>query len=292
MPDDITATPASAAEPVAPLGTPAPGSAPVEPPAAEPAAPNPAAAKPESKNVVVPTSAMKRIKDESFAAGQAAALDALAQASGYGSHTELTTALAKLRGQPAAPAATPAPAPAPAATPDPAAGAEQSLANDKEARRVEGRYQRQLEAALNDRNKYAQSAKEWQGKAREYQAEVDAVRAEMHLRTIASGCGVQDIDYAITLFSREVERLTPEQAATFDEKAFFEGLRKSKPLLFGEAVVPAHTGTGVGGAPTPPKPGAVAAQNGANGKFDARKANPREYAAELAKRGINPHGSV
>jgi hypothetical protein len=290
MPGEVEVAGSEVADPVAPLGTPPAGSAPEAPPAADPAAPNPAAARAEPKNVVVPTSAMRRIKDESYAAGQQAALDSLAQASGYANHQELAQALAKLKGQPAAQPAAAAAQPAPAAQPDPSLDPAAQLGADKEARRTEGRYQRQIEAALNDRNKFAQSAKEWQGKAREYQAEVDAVRAEMHLRTIASGAGVQDIDYAITLFSREVERLTPEQAATFDEKQFFEGLRKSKPLLFGESVVPANTGTGAGGAPTPPKPGAVAARNGQEGKFDARKANPRDLAAELARRGINAHG--
>lgn len=237
---------------------------------------------------------MKRIKEESYQDGLNAALGQLATSAGFGNHNELVQALGKLKGG-GAPAPAPVTQPAPAAAAQPGAAGDDpaaTLAGDKEARRIEGRYQRQLEGALNDRNKFAESAKQWQQKAREFQNEVDAVRAEMHLRTVAASKGVHDIDYAITLFSREVERLTPEQAASFDEGSFFEGLRKSKPLLFGEAVVPANTGTGAGGAPTPPKPGAVAAQNGANGKFDARKANPRELAAELAKRGINPHGAV
>lgn len=144
---------------------------------------------------------------------------------------------------------------------------------------------------MNERNRYAQSASEYRKQLEQARAEADAIRAEMHLRTVAAGVGVQDIDYAIMLLTREVEKLTPEDAEKFDERGFFEGLRKSKPLLFGEAVVPATTGTGTGGAPTPPKPNTVASQTAANGKVDARKMNPQQYAELLRARGINPHAS-
>lgn len=246
----------------------------------------------DNKTMVIPHSAMKRIREEEREAGKQAALDALAKDAGYASHAEFVSALARLKTT-SAPAAAPAPA-APTPTQQ-ATGQEDDgsltpdqVAKMKDSRREQGRYERQLEKMLGERNRYAQSASEWQRKAREAQAEVDAVRAEMQLRTIAAGVGVQDIDYAITLFSREVEKLTPEQAQSFDEKAYFEGLRKNKPLLFGETVQPATTGTGVGGAPTPPKPSQVAAQNGANGRVDARKMSPAEYQAHLRKMGISP----
>lgn len=294
MPDEmqqdpgVVATPASATDGGLPLGAHAgadSGDEGTTPPAAT--------AKAEPKVVTVPTSAMRRIKEEEFSRGKQMALDELAKAAGYESNADFVQALAKLKSAPvSAPAATQS-HPSSASTidegnDDPA----QDLAKAKDVRREEGRFQRQLEKVLGERNKYAQAAQNWQTRAREAQAEADAVRAEMHLRTIAAGVGVQDIDYAIALFSREVDRLTPEQAEKFDERTFFEGLRKTKPLLFGEAVVPATTGTGTGGVPTPPKPGQVAAQNGANGRVDARKMNPRDFAAELAKRGINPHGAV
>lgn len=282
MDPGVTATPVASADPAAPLGAaPTPPPAEGEPGTTPPVVP----ARAESKVVTVPTASMKRIKDEEYQRGKAESLAELATGAGFGSSQELVAALQKLKGAPAPVAAAPAP---PAADPgdDPA----RTLEADKGARREEGRYQRQLEKVLNERNKYASSAQQWQAKAREAQAEADAVRAEMHLRTIAAGVGVQDIDYAITLFSREVERLTPEQAETFNEKAFFEGLRKVKPLLFGEAVVPANTGTTPGG-PTPPRPGTVTQQQAKNGQTDVRKLNPQEYAADLKKRGINPHAS-
>jgi hypothetical protein len=241
--------------------------------------------------MVIPHAAMKRIREEEREHGRASALESLAKDAGFASHADFVQALARMKSQPAATpaAATPAAATPPAAVDenDPALTPEQ-VAKMKDGRREAGRYERQIEKMLGERNRFAQSATEWQRKAKEAQGEVDAVRAEMQLRTIAAGVGVQDIDYAITLFSREVEKLTPEQAATFDERAYFEQLRKSKPLLFGETVQPATSGTGAGGAPPSPKPAAVVASNGANARADVRKMNPQEYQAHLRKMGISP----
>lgn len=233
------------------------------------------------RTVVVPTAAMKRIKDEEFSRGKSAALEELAKSYGYASNADLQAALqqqAQARQQ----------AQQPAQQTPPEADPAEELAAAKEARREEGKYQRQLEKVLNERNRYAQSATDWRKQADAAKAETDAVKAEMYLRTVAAGSGIQDIDYAIVLFSREVEKMTPEEAEQFDERAWFAGLRASKPLLFGEAVVPATTGTGAGGAPKPPAPNQVQQQNGKDGRTDARKMNPAEYRAELARRGINP----
>ena len=280
MPEEIV-DPAASVAPDATAG----GADAAPPPAAAPVA----AAPQTDKTMVIPHSAMKRIREEERENGKNAAMEQLAKDAGYASHSELVSAMAKLRAAPAPAAAAAQPSPTPQPTGDendPSLTPEQ-VAKMKDSRREQGRYERQLEKTLGERNRYAQSASEWQRKAREAQAEVDAVRAEMQLRTIAAGAGVQDIDYAITLFSREVEKLTPEQAEKFDERAYFEQLRKVKPLLFGEAVVPASTGTGAGGAP-PPKPQQVAAQNGAAGRVDARKMSPQEYQAHLRKMGIAP----
>jgi hypothetical protein len=254
-----------------------------QPPAVPPAAPPVAPPAAVAKNIVIPTASMRRIKDEEFARGKSAALEEYAKAQGYTSAEEMQQVLAKAK-QPQQPAAPQNQPPQDPLEEDPAA----QLAKDKEARREEGRYQRQLEKVLNERNRYAQQATDFRKQVDEAKAETDAVKAEMYLRTVAAGVGIQDIDYAITLFSREVEKMTPEQAETFDEKAWFAGLRSSKPILFGEAVVPVTTGTGTGGAPKPPGPATVSTQNGQNGRADARKMNPAEYRAELARRGITP----
>lgn len=268
-----------------PLGAQAGAEAPPAPGAADPAQ-----QRAEPKNVVVPTSSMKRIKEEQYNAGKQAALEELAKSAGFESNTDLVQALAKLKSAPQAPAPVPQRQQAASVAEDPAGeDPAADLANAKNVRREEGKFQRQLEKVLNERNRFASSATQWQQKAKEAQAEAEATKAEMHIRTIAAQAGVQDIDYSVMLFGREVERLTPEEAEKFDEKAFFEGLRKTKPLLFGEVVQPANTGTGAGGAPRAPSPGQVRQQNGANGAADVKKMTPQQYQEHLVKSGINPH---
>lgn len=232
---------------------------------------------------MIPHSSMKRIKEEEYTKGKQAALDQMAKDAGYENNADFVSAMARLRQPAPAPAPTAQPLEAPAddavTPPDPA--------NTVAQTRRDMALQRNLEKALNERNKYANSASEYRKELENARSEVDAVRAEMHLRTIAAGVGVQDIDYAITLLTREVEKLTPEQAAQFDERAYFDGLRKSKPMLFGEMVQPANTGTGGGSAPTPPRPGQVASQTAQNGKVDARKMDAKAYKELLQARGIS-----
>jgi hypothetical protein len=254
-----------------------------------PAAPAAPAAVSAEKTMMIPTSAMKRVKEEEYSKGRQAALDQLAKDAGYESNADLVSALARLKQAP--PAAAPRPqapqaAPAQDEVTDEVAQAQASAVASRSQNRQEAALQRNLEKALNERNKYANSASDYRKQLDAAHAEVDAIRAEMHLRTIAAGVGVQDVDYSIMLLTREVEKLTPEQAAQFDERAFFEGLRKTKPLLFGEQVVPATTGVGGGSPPKPPAPGQVTAAAASNGRVDAKKMNPQEYQALLRSRGI------
>jgi hypothetical protein len=245
---------------------------------------------PDLKTMVIPTGAMKRIKEEEFGKGKQAALEQLARDAGYESHTDFISALARLKNGPAA--AAPVPPAAKANTEeatDDVAAAQAGHAVTRAQSRQEMAIQRNLEKALNERNKYANIASEARKQAEAAKAETDALRAEMQLRTVAAGVGVQDVDYAITLLTRAVEKMTPEQAEKFDERAFFEGLRQSKPLLFGEAVQPATTGVGGGGAPKPPSPGQVASQAAAQGKVDARKMTPQQFQELIRARNINPN---
>ena len=240
--------------------------------------------------MVIPHAAMKREKDEAFAKGRQAGLDQLAKDAGYENHADLVSALSRLRQPAPAPVTVAPPAPFADDAPDDVATTQANQVATRAANRQEMATQRNLEKALNERNRYAQSASEYRKQLDAARSETDAVRAEMHLRTIAAGVGVQDIDYSIMLLTREVEQLTPEQAAQFDERVFFEGLRKTKPLLFGETVQPATTGVGGGGAPRPPQPGQVASQSATNGKIDARKMDPKAYQELLRARGISSHG--
>ncbi len=269
------------------------GTAPAAPQQMQQTPPSPQAPAGE-KTMVIPHNAMSRIKQEEFNRGREAAANQLAKEAGYESHADFVAALARLRNQPAQQpqqqaARQPQQPASPEEAPEDLASAQANHVANRAAGRQEMAIQRNLEKALNERNRYANQAAELRKAAEAARAEVDAVRAEMHLRTVAAGVGVQDIDYAITLLTREVERLTPEEAEQFDERAFFDKLRQSKPLLFGEAVQPANTGIGGGNAPRPPAPNQVASP--AAGRTDARKMDNKQYQELLRSRGINPHAS-
>jgi hypothetical protein len=119
-------------------------------------------------------------------------------------------------------------------------------------------------------------------------ADLDAKDAEMSLREVAVSKGVRDVDYAVRLLTRHLEGQDEVALSSFDEAAYFEGLRASHPYLFGEVAVPATTGTAGGAsAPAAPAPGTAAQQIAKNGTFDARTASADEFKKRLAQLGIN-----
>lgn len=124
-------------------------------------------------------------------------------------------------------------------------------------------------------------------KAKEAQSERDAESARFSLERSAWGKGIRDTDYAITLLTRHVENLSDEELGKFDEGTYFDGLRKTHAYLFGETVVPATTGVGGAGAPTPP-PADQAQRSGAAGQKPVREMNKQEYEAHLRKSGYTP----
>jgi len=240
----------------------------------------------EPQTMQVPTSAMKRIKDEQYAKGRQEALRALAEGAGYGSADELTRALAGLR-KPAAP--TPAPRQAaPAADPNDDVS-QQELIQSKQERRAQGRFERMLEKTTRERDNYAQRYKQTEAQMKALQTKLDEKDAEVSLRQTAVEVGLKDVDYGLRLFFRELENMDEAKLETFSERAFFEGLRATKPYLFGETVRPATTGTGTGGAATAPKPGAVSTTAAQGAQVDVRKMNPKEYEEHMRKRGLNAH---
>lgn len=140
---------------------------------------------------------------------------------------------------------------------------------------------------------------------RDLEAQLDAKDAEMALREECWKAGIKDVDYAIRLLTRELEGLSEEEIGAFDRTKFYDGLKQSKPYLFGEVVAPATTGTdgsaqkkdetkgadagAAGAAPNPPAPGSEAAKAAADQQFDARKAKPEEIQSRLRALGLNPH---
>lgn len=248
----------------------------------------------QGTNIVIPSAAMKRIKEEERARGRSEALDALARESGFASNMELVSALAALRGQPPQQPQQPTPQPPPTQqaqipqVPQPTPQHQDPLAQTNE-QRAAGKYERKLEQLTRERDKYVHEAQTQTEAVRKLQEELDAKVAEVALREMAVGVGVKDVDYALRLFYREVEGKTEEELTKLDERAFFTGLRQTRPYLFGEAVVPANTGPGTGGAPPAPKPGTVSSQQARNGQFDARNAKPDDIAARLRQMGLNQH---
>jgi len=122
---------------------------------------------------------------------------------------------------------------------------------------------------------------------RDLQLQLDNKNVEMVLREAAVSVGVTDVDYAIRLLERANANKTLEEMKGFDERAFFAGLRESKPYLFGETVRPANTGPGVGTQPTAPKPGTVTQTAAAGHAVDANKLSADDFQKLLRSRGLN-----
>lgn len=276
-----------------PVAVPAVGTAPLgaQPPA-QPAVETPPAANPreaqqqqQGKTQTLTHAAFSRIKDESRAAGREEAMAALAQKAGYGSTEEFVQALAGLKNPPP-PAAAP-PAQTPPAQEQPTGDFSQDeLLAQKNARREQARYERQLGNLQRERDTLASKLSDETRSRKTLQEALDAKDAEMALREAAVSVGVKDVDYALRLLTRELEGKSEAEMAQFDERAYFTSLRQSKPYLFGEVVQPATTGTGSSSAPAAPRPAAVP-PNG--GRVDAMKMSPKEYQEELRRRGFNPN---
>jgi hypothetical protein len=245
--------------------------------------------------LTIPTQAMARIKREERDKGKKLAmveLEATAKKAGFASAEEMMKAASQFRRQApkggtpqrTQPAATRTEA-KPAVTPPPA----EARPVDRAARRAEREHEKTLEEVR--RLNRARASEEKKRKAAERQLE--AMQAEMTLRTSAVRAGVQDIDYALELLRRKIQGKTADDLKTFNEDEFFaKELRTSHPYLYGVTDIPANTSAGgptretpkPGAQPKPPAPGAPA-----NGVADARSLTPQQYADMLAKHGIkNP----
>ncbi len=247
-------------------------------PAASPeAAPAPGA---EPKVLTIPSSSMKRIKDEERTRGRAdyaAELDAQAQAAGFANHAEMIKAAQLAKQQPA---------PAPAA-----AAADEAKKTADDAAAAEERKQNE------ERNKrHLEEKKKHNVKTSRHRRELDRIRAERdqaevrgEIKLAAQAAGVTDLDYAVSVFERAIKGMSDEQLATFDEKKFFsETMRASHPHLYVPQDRPVDTGPG-SQAPTPSKAPAAPAPNGGPAAVDATKLSPTDFSALLKKRGLgNP----
>lgn len=133
------------------------------------------------------------------------------------------------------------------------------------------------------------------------QSKMDAWAAEANgqLARAAIKVGIKDEDYAVTLYTREMEKRQASMSEAefdkftreFDETKYFDGLKKTHPHLFAEIVVPATTGTVKNGdSPPPPGAGAVVQQQANGAQKSAKNMTSEEYRSELRRRGLTPPG--
>jgi hypothetical protein len=151
--------------------------------------------------------------------------------------------------------------------------------------------------------------------ARESRRKQEAAEVEATLKVAAHRAGIDDVDYALTLYARHVQGKSEQELKRIDSKAFFTGLKTTHPHLFVGAAPagavekkePATTGTGgktedgAAAPQTPANAGAARPGNGAGGggpaqgggkTFDARSATREQLDTRLAELGLqNPAGA-
>ena len=239
------------------------------------------------KNVILPQAAIGKLKEEQRQRGKREAmteLEAKFKAAGFGSIEDAIAAMAAARNAPAAKAAPPAKqAKAPAIEELDEEVQEATTAQPTQG----GDYAKQLQRLQREKERMAKQFAAEQAQRRKLQRTLEAKEAEFALRETAVGQGVKDVDYALRLIQRELEGKDEKALAAFDEGKFFSTLRTSHPYLFGEMVVPATTGTGVGAAPAAPTAATVTAAQGAAGKTDARSMSSDEFQKLMRARGLN-----
>lgn len=229
--------------------------------------------------------------------------DALARKYGYENAAAMDAALAG-GGAPSKPAARTPAAPPPKPATQPGAGDEPPLTAQE---------RREL-AELREKNKRLADEKAKSDRiARESRRKQEHAEVESALKVQAHRAGIEDVDYALTLYSRHIAGKSEAELKRIDSKAYFAGLKTTHPHLFITPATPAApkepitTGTGGKtdeGAAAPATPGsggvarpgngAGAAQPGAGGSksFDARNATREQVDSRFAELGLqNPAGA-
>ena len=272
-------TPTSSAETVAPEAV-AAATAPTTSAPAQVASEPSVATIAGGKNVVLPSSSFAKLKEEQRQRGKREAITELEskfKAAGFGSLDEAIAAMAAARS-----------APAPKAAPVQKAEQVESVEEQTPvAKTGNANADRQLARLAREREQFAKRFAQEQAQRRKLQRTLEAKEAEFALRETAVSKGIKDVDYALRLLTRELEGKDEAALAAFDEAKFFDNLRAERPYLFGEMVIPATTGTGVGGAPVAPKAGTVQQAQGAAGKIDARSMKGEDFAQLLRQRGFS-----
>lgn len=243
------------------------------PPAEPTETPEPSATATEKRGIYMPTASIAKIKREEREKGKrlaAQAADTSARELGYASHEDMLNKLKAKRNAPAAAR----PAAPPVAT-----------ATDTVTPKATAKTQRQLQLAEERRRSANRARAASDRKAREAERRLEEREAEHELRVAAVRCGVHDVDYALTLLKRKLNKLSPKELSEFDEDKFFKTeLKKTAPYLYAEVIEPATTSPSETG-PSSPSPKTPSK----DGKpIDARTVSKQDYEAMLRARGLTP----
>jgi hypothetical protein len=160
--------------------------------------------------------------------------------------------------------------------------------NDRKAMQ---RYDADMRRWQRDKEQLEKSNRILRKQVRTATRRAEAAEARGMLKDIAQGVGIRDVGIAIHLYEEACAGKTEDELAKMDETEFFEGLRQTRPYLFGEVVVPATTGTtgGPPGSHTPLTTPAVSAIAGETGKVDAMKMSRAEWSAHQQRRGLRTY---
>ena len=226
----------------------------------------------------IPQNALGKLKQEQRERGKREALSEMEARFKAGGFTSLDEAIAQL-------AALRAPPPAPAAPQKTQTTSQPQFDRQNDQALLESR--KQMEALAKERERLARELAREQAAKRVLESGNLALQGEALLNVAAVRHGAKDSEYAVELCRRHLATLDDADYETFDEDAFFADLRKEKPYLFGETVVFANTGVGVGDAPVAPNAGTVTEAHGQSGRVDARKLTSTEFQKLLRERNLN-----
>lgn len=268
-------------------------STPETPPPAPPApAPTPQVqAKPSGKVIPMTADSLRNVEKSARDKGARQAkseADRRAKALGYESYDAMIATLeAEKRGQPV-------PTKKPQQQQQNRQPQQQQQRND---RPNNNRNDREMERLRADNQRLTKSLNGETRKRRQTEREKAQLEADMILREAAIRAGIKDVDYALHLLKQDMKAKTDEERKSFDETAYFSGLRESRPFLFGVEKKPASTTPTPKPAPTPAADTAPAGgpppegekPNGGGDSKDAREMTQEAYHKRLRQLGITPN---
>lgn len=251
--------------------------------------------KPQPKVISVPTSAMKRIKDEAAQAALTARqqeLDADAQELGYKDHAAFIQAQKDAKAAAKAVTTQQPAEPAKSETKDAKDSGDRLKALEEENTSLK----KQLETTLEEKKRLNRQHNRQQRELTKLRDELTNSQTEAELKLAAQAAGVIDTDYAVSVYMRAIQKMSEEELKGMDETKFFsETMRKTHPHLYSAVEKPISTGpksdpnvrTPAGGGGDPPK----STNTDNNGKVDARTLSPQDFQSLLRKHGLSNPGS-